>query len=94
MKKHWGAPILAIAFALAMVSAASLRGETKESSSAQIYAVATWPTIPAHCLDTSEHGEREVRLVGSDVDAFDLEETAETADQRSEMNGRFAADFP
>jgi hypothetical protein len=93
MKKQLGAPILAIAFALAMVSAASLRGETRENSSAQICAMAAWPIIPAHCLDRSGHGARDIRLVGPDVDAFDAEENAEAADQRSEMIGRFAADF-
>ena len=93
MKKQLGAPILAIAFALAMVSVASLRGETRESSTAQACASVAWPMIPGHCLDRDERGVRNIRVVGPDVDAFDVEESAEAVDQQSEMNDRFAADF-
>jgi len=85
-----------VAFALLATVAAAIIGATlssqgKESSSVQTCAGATWPMIPANCLDGGKG--REVRPVGADVDAFDAEADAEAQENRADIEMRFAADF-
>ena len=91
MKAQFSAPVLAIAFAVAMVSIATLRGETKETSNEQICSTLSWPMIPTNCIEGG--ALHPVRFVGADVDAFDAEESAETQEALADMQVRFAADF-
>jgi hypothetical protein len=86
--------LLAFAFlatTAAVITGATLRGESKESPEQQICASATWPMIPANCLEGGKG--RDVRPVGADVDAFDAEADAEAQEERGDMQIRFAADF-
>ena len=85
---------LAIALSLiAVVSIGSLRGETKETPSAQRCSNIAWRMIPANCLDGGAAISRTVRMVGEDVDAFDAEANAEDQGQQADVRVPFAADF-
>jgi hypothetical protein len=64
MKPTIRSALLATAFAATVAAAltgASLRGETRETSLAEICATTTWPTIPAYCLEGAN--VRDVRYV-------------------------------
>ena len=83
-----GLQVLSVA---AAITGATFSSQGKEYSSAQTCVGATWPRIPANCLDGGKR--REVRPVGADVDAFDEEADAEAQENRADLEMRFAADF-
>ena len=64
----------------AVVAGATSQGETNENSIGQSCERASWPSIPAACLAGGQ--ARDVRLVGADIEAAELEAESEIREIR------------
>ena len=75
------------ATAAAAITGAAVRGESRETPLEAICAAASWPMIPADCLDGAP--TQEIRLIDADLEAGEAEADAEEDD----LKFRFEAAF-
>ena len=76
------------ATAVAAITGAAVRGESRETPLEAICAAASWPVIPANCL--AGVASQEIRLIDSDLEAAEAEADAEQDDLKFRFEAAFA----
>lgn len=75
------------ATAAAAITGAAVRSESRDTPLEAICAAASWPMLPADCI---EGGDRAVRVIDADLQAAEAEADAEEDDLRFRFEAAFS----